>query len=443
MQINATYRSIWNIAYPIMVGSLAQNLIGLTDIVFLGRLSEVELGAAGYMAIYYLVLVMMGFGISRGGQILIARRAGEAKYDAIGSIFYNLLYVEGIAAFVFFLFMQFLSPWVLHYFISSPNVYTASNEYLFYRSFGIFFSLFGFVLMALYTGIGRNRIIAIVTAILFIVNAVLNYALVFGKLGLPAMGIGGSGLASSLAEVVSTIFGIGYLFYDKKLAPFGLNHFRKIDSFLVKTLTALSLPIMFQYLIGFGGWFLLFSFIESLGERALAVSSLLKNVYTFYSIPAWGFASAVNALVSNLIGQDKNKIVPLAINRTTVLSVIMTIAVCATLVIFPQTVLGIFTNDQNVINGALPILFMLLGIILAGSVSTVIFNGVMGTGNMFMALGIEMAAVAIYLFYTYIVTSVMHLDLPHVWAAEFLYWMILGIPSWIYLQSGHWRRLKV
>lgn len=135
--------------------------------------------------------------------------------------------------------------------------------------------------------------------------------------------------------------------------------------------------------------------------------------------------------------------VPLAINRTTVLSVVMTIALCATLVVFPQTVLGIFTNDTDVIAGALPILFMLLGIILAGSVSTIIFNGVMGTGNMFMALGIEIAAVAIYLFYTYIVTSVMHLDLAHVWAAEFLYWVVLAIPSWIYLHSGHWRRLSV
>jgi len=395
------------------------------------------------MAIYYLVLVMMGFGISRGGQILIARRAGEAKYENIGSIFYNLLYLEGIAALCFFLFMQFVSPHLLHYFISSPNVYAASTDYLFYRSFGIFFSLLGFVLMALYTGIGRNRIIAIITAILFVVNAVLNYGLVFGKLGLPAMGIGGSGLASSLAEIISGIVGVGYLFYDKKLAPFNLNHFRKLDSFLIKTLTALSLPVMFQYLIGFGGWFLLFSFIESLGERALAISSLLKNVYTFYSIPAWGFASAVNALVSNLIGQGKNKMVPLAINRTTVLSVVMTIALCATLVVFPQTVLGIFTNDTDVIAGALPILFMLLGIILAGSVSTIIFNGVMGTGNMFMALGIEIAAVAIYLFYTYIVTSVMHLDLAHVWAAEFLYWVVLAIPSWIYLHSGHWRRLSV
>lgn len=443
MQISASYRTIWNIAYPIMVGSLSQNLIGLTDIVFLGRVGQVELGAASFIAIYYLVLVMMGFGISRAGQILMARRAGEGSYDRIGAIFYNLAYAELAAALVFWLFMQLVSPWLLHYFITNDDIYHAATTYLYYRSFGIFFSLFGFALMSLYTAIGRNRAIAVITTILFIVNTILNYSLIFGKFGLPAMGIGGSGLASTLAEVISAFVGIAYLLFDKHLKPYSIRHFHSPEKQLLKRLADLSLPTVLQYFIGFGGWFLLFSFIESLGKQALAISSVLKNVYSFYSIPAWGFASACNAMVSNLIGQGKYRQVFVAVSRTALFSFVMTVALCISLAVMPHTILAVFTNDAAVIAGAVPILYMLLGIIVAGAISVVVFNGLLGTGSIFLALGLESIAVAVYLLYAYSVTYIWPQDLAHIWASEFLYWVVLAAPSWAYLQSQRWRRVHV
>ena len=158
MVLNASYKDIWRVAYPIIIGSLAQNLIGLTDIMFLGRVGEVELGASGLVSIYYIVLVMVGFGISRGGQILIARRAGQGKYQEIGSITYNLLYIEMFVASLLFLFLLFVSPFVLKFFIHYNDIYEASLAYLDYRMYSIPFSFLGFVIMALYIGIGRTRV---------------------------------------------------------------------------------------------------------------------------------------------------------------------------------------------------------------------------------------------------------------------------------------------
>ena len=215
MVLNASYKGIWKVAYPIIIGSLAQNLIGLTDIVFLGRVGEVELGASGLVSIYYIVLVMIGFGISRGGQILIARRAGQKKYDEIGSVIHNLLYIEMLVAGILFLFLAFLSPIILKFFINYNDIYEASLAYLNYRVYSIPFSFFSFVIMALYIGIGRTRVIATITTILFLVNICFNYSLIFGKFGLPEMGIAGAGLASTIAEVVSTFAGLIYILNDK------------------------------------------------------------------------------------------------------------------------------------------------------------------------------------------------------------------------------------
>lgn len=79
-------KDIMRIAYPILISLLMEQMIGMTDTAFLGRVGEVELGAAAIAGIYYLAVFMMGFGFGIGAQILIARRNGEKHYGGKHSI---------------------------------------------------------------------------------------------------------------------------------------------------------------------------------------------------------------------------------------------------------------------------------------------------------------------------------------------------------------------
>ena len=87
MQVNTSYRDIFNMAYPVMAGSIATTLINITDSAFLGRIGEVELGASAIGGILYFVFVMIGMAVGTGSQILMARRSGEKNDSAIGAIF--------------------------------------------------------------------------------------------------------------------------------------------------------------------------------------------------------------------------------------------------------------------------------------------------------------------------------------------------------------------
>ena len=82
-------KDIMRIAYPILISLLMEQMIGMTDTAFLGRVGEVELGAAAIAGIYYLAVFMMGFGFGVGAHILIARRNGEKHYDEISEIIYQ------------------------------------------------------------------------------------------------------------------------------------------------------------------------------------------------------------------------------------------------------------------------------------------------------------------------------------------------------------------
>ncbi len=74
---------------------------------------------------------------------------------------------------------------------------------------------------------------------------------------------------------------------------------------LIKNKLRISMPIVIQYAVSVGSWFVFFSLIEKLGERSLAITNLGRVVYLILSIPCWGFASGVNTMVSNHIGENE------------------------------------------------------------------------------------------------------------------------------------------
>lgn len=79
--MNYTYKHIWLINFPIMMSILIEQLINITDAIFLGHVGEIELGASALAGIWYLAVYMLGFGFSLGLQVVIARRNGEQHYS--------------------------------------------------------------------------------------------------------------------------------------------------------------------------------------------------------------------------------------------------------------------------------------------------------------------------------------------------------------------------
>ncbi len=81
-----TNKQIWSVSYPILLSLLAQNVINVTDTAFLGRVSEIALGASAMGGLFYICIFTIAFGFSTGSQIVIARRNGEARYTDVGPV---------------------------------------------------------------------------------------------------------------------------------------------------------------------------------------------------------------------------------------------------------------------------------------------------------------------------------------------------------------------
>ncbi len=445
MKLNTSYRQIVSISLPIMLGSATQNVIALSDSVFLYHVSEVDFASIGFVGIFYMIVAAIGYGISRGGQVLIARRAGEEKPAEIGNTFYSMLAFELVVAVVMFLFMQYVCPSFFWYFVESEAIYTKSIEYLEYRSWGVFFSYLGVSMIALYTGVARTTFIIVDTIILAIVNIFFNYTLIYGYWGMPEMGIAGAGLASTLAEIVAFIVFLGYVLWDKEARNYHLFKRPTIDFELIKKQLKVSLPIVAQAFVGLGSWFIFFGIVEKMGERELAITNLVRIVYLILSIPTWGFASGVNTMVSNFIGQQKRQAVVPITWKTAWLNFAITLSITVFVLAFPKiTLYPLFgAEDMSLIAEAGPTFWVLGGIIAVFSIGGVFFNSVVGTGATFVALVMQIGCVIFYIAYLYIVVNYTNLGLHWAWSAELAYWVVSMVLCVWYLRSKRWYQMEV
>lgn len=144
--MNYTYKQIWLINLPVMVSLLMEQLINFTDSIFLGHVSQIDLGASALATMYYTAIYMLGFGFSLGAQVVMARRNGEERYTDVGNVFYQALIFLTLFAIIVFILSKLFSPLLLRLVISSENVYQATMRYIEWRDYSY---LFAFPLLAI------------------------------------------------------------------------------------------------------------------------------------------------------------------------------------------------------------------------------------------------------------------------------------------------------
>lgn len=433
-----SYHDIWQISYPIILSLVAQNVVNVTDTAFLGRVGEVELGASAIGGLFYISIFMLGFGFGSGAQILIARRNGEKNFADIGRIFNNSLYFLAILALALFLIIFFLSPVVLKPFIASPAVYKASVLFLQYRIFGIFLAFTNVAFRSFYVGIGRTRSLSYSAAIMALVNVILGYLLIFGNFGFPEMGIAGAALASVIAEGCSTVYFIVVTFRRPKFNIYGLFSFNGIDMAIVMKTLNISVFMMMQYFLSLGSWFVFFMIIEKMGERPLAVSNIIRSAYILLMVPVWAFSSATNTLVSSALGRGHpHDVIPIT-RKVITLSIGSILPLIAFTLIFPHFILSIFTSDASLAQATLPSLYVITGALFLFSFMNIMFNAVAGTANTHISMFIELFTIIIYLMATWLIGVVFRQQIEVVWTCEYIYFLVLGTLSFLYLKFGKW-----
>ena len=438
-----SYRNIWRVAYPILISLVMEQMIGLTDTAFLGRVGEVELGASAIAIVYYMVLFMIGFGFSLGAQIIIGRRNGEGNFRETGKIFWNGLYfVLGLAGALIVL-SELFSPTLMKLMVSSTAIYEAALSYVRWRLPGMAFAFITAMFRAFYVGTTQTKTLTLNSVVMVASNIIFNWILIFGKFGLPALGITGAAIGSSLAELVSLIFFVVYTVRKCDRKKYGLDKAAGFDAAELKGMMPVCSWTMIQNTISISTWFIFFLYIEHLGERALAISNITRSVSGLIWVVLQAFSATCSTLVSNIIGEGHPEKVMSLVKRILKLSYglvsIMIIVFC----LFPEAIARIYTDIPDLIAASVPAVVVMCSSYFLNVGGQVFFQAVSGTGSTKTAFKLEIVALVVYMVYCTVIIGILKTDVAVSWTAEHVYAGMLLLFSWLYMRSGRWKGRKI
>jgi len=443
LRLQTGYRQILGMALPISLAMLVPQINFITNNIFLSGLGQMELASAGITGVYYLIFAVIGNGLNNGLQALIARRAGQNLPKEIGRLFIHgvwiALGIAGIGIAVTYLF----APMVLRATIHDPQIASQCIDFLLIRIWGLPLLYLYVMRNALLVGTNQARLLVWGTLAEAITNIILDYGLIYGRLGMPAIGFNGAAYASIIAEGTGLLviyFVIHRIGIHKSLAFFEKVSF---DASVTKLILIQSSPLIAQYAISIMSWEFFYILIEHHGTRALAISNTMRNIFGLFGIFSWAFASTTNTLVSNIIGQGKqNEVIPL-IHRISKISFTISLVIFLMLNIKPEWFLLFYSQGEEFIRDAVPVVRVVSVALLMMSFSTVWLNAVTGTGNTLVNLGIELVTIVIYSIYVFLVLEVWNLPITWGWGSEWVYWISMFTMAYFYVRSGKWKNKQI
>ena len=340
----AFLRRLVAIALPITLQSIMFSSRGLVDVLMLGQLGEAEIAAVGVAARATFVTTIMLVGVTTGGALLTAQYWGAGNKEGVRqSTSLTWLISMVFAAFTVLLFVFFPEA-IMGLTTDSQEVISLGAEYLVITSVSMFA-----VACVASMAVGLRAMHQPGTSTFFsgigiASNIFLNWVLIFGHLGMPALGIKGAAIATVISGAIEVAFLFGYLWRKKHTIAFGLSDLAailvvdKIIRFL-----KLSLPTTFNFLAWAGGLFAYHAIMGQAGVQGLAALSVMTPVESIALAMMIGMSNAAAVLVGNQLGAKNFEPVYYQAWATIALNLLIAIVVAITLLITNNLILDAFS----------------------------------------------------------------------------------------------------
>ncbi|MEO6355261.1 MAG: MATE family efflux transporter [Ferruginibacter sp.] len=439
LKVTVNNKQVLSIALPITLAIIIPQINMLTNSIFLGNLSIAALGNAGITGVFYLIFAVAGNGLNNGLQSEFSRYAGADNTSAFKVILAQAIRISLQLAVAGICVTWFIAPFILKQ-VADPNAYPEEMNFLKIRIMGLpFLYLFqmgnAFLVASL-----NSRYLMIGFIAEAATNILLDYLLIYGHWGFPAMGFNGAAVASIIAEACGFLVMLLVIYKTGLKREYALLTTFRHDKKTTREIIRISTPLIAQYVISVTTWLVFFIFIEALHDQtAKAISNTMRNVFGLTGVFVWAFAGTCNVMVSNLMGQQKEDKVMGAIKRIMLWSLALCAFMCLLINIFPTVFFSLFGQGKEFVAAGIPVIRMVSCGLLIMSIANIWLNGVTGTGKTTVNLMIEIIAITGYLIYTWIFMKMHYINLTIAWSNELIYWSIIFLLSFAFLRSGRWK----
>ena len=286
------YIALAMLALPIAMQDLIKFGLNLADNIMVGALSETELSAVTLANQPFFLFSMISFGLAAGGSVLISQYFGKQDYAAINKIISITLGITVSVSIIVGTAVLLFPEFFMRLFTPYDDIVAIGVEYL--RVIGWTYYLYGisntFVLILRSAQIVRPTLFINICA--FLLNVFLNWALIFGKLGFPALGVQGAAIATLCARTLESVAIVFYVrFVDKKIR-FRFKNMLHMSRTLARDFFKFSLPVVANEFLWGLGVTMISVVLGRYGESAVSAASIASSVQQVTSVVLLGVANA-------------------------------------------------------------------------------------------------------------------------------------------------------
>ncbi len=449
------WKEILLLAGPVVGAMLAQALVNQADSIMVGRLPAVD-GVPGQSAVGLTTKILWAFGgflsaIAIGTQALTARRMGENNPKTAGAVLMNSLLVafvtSGIASVLGFVYGPTLLSLISG---DNPEIMRVGGPFIQWRLLGIITMVVTTTYKAFFDGLGRTYVHFVASIIMNATNILLNYMLIYGKLGAPYLGVRGAAIASVLSTVVGLAIMVVFSLQPKLIRNHHHYTLHAWSATLMKQVVKLSLPSGVATLLLMTGFLIVDWIVSGIGtgsERTFIQTShqIVITILMPALITCLAFGTATATLVSRSLGEKEYRKAEIYAWDSVKIWGFVMLGIGIWIAATPAFWIRIFNpHEPALVAVAGPALRMLGTLLPLVALGVILMQAHYGAGNTMFVMSVEFGNQFFVLVPgTYLMGRVLNQGLMGVWIAIIFYLlMISGFMSVTFFR-GKWKCIRI
>ena len=317
------YKSIFSISLPIATQNLITFAISMVDTLMLGRLGEISLSASAIGNNIFFILAVIIFGVGSASSVMGAQYFGKKDIKSIHKIM-AIMYRICLLLAIFFTFISFFfSKQLISIFTDDKLVIVEGATYLRIISLGYILYALTSCTITILRSVKTIKISLLVYSVALVVNIFLNWVLIFGNLGFPALGVAGAAIATVLSRCSEILVILIFMSKFESKIKFKFKHLKLLDKVMFKDFIKVSTPIILNEFFWAIGSSMICIIVARMGTNVVAANSINNVVNQFATLFIHGLSSASSVIIGNTVGEgDKKKVMEYA-NTICILSIFM------------------------------------------------------------------------------------------------------------------------
>lgn len=368
---------ILSMILPITVENILQMTAGIVLMAMVGRINPIAVGAIGIATVLYRIIWAIFKGIATGTSVLVAQSFGANNFIKLKSVSEQSFIVALGIAVVLQQVIFWNAGFLLKVFNPSPELLANGELYLKTISWSLPFAAIILLVAGILQGMGNAKTPMITVGILNIVNIISGYILIF----VLKLDLKGAGYAYNIAYISASIFGIIMLYGKRGILTSKVGKFQfKFDLAEALTILRLGLPTSFETAFWQGASIFLTRAILTYGEISYAAYQLGLQAESISYMPATGFGIAATTFIGQALGSKDKELGNKYLKELIKYTIIITIFAGGALIFFPKQIMGILTNEKEVIAIGAVYLFVMGIVQLPQNISGVLNGALRGAG---------------------------------------------------------------